>query len=64
VKSYIGPMNTIHLTDRELEMARYALQAYLHNFGHGEADTVEAIKRVIAKLRAAEPEDEEPELIA
>lgn len=57
-------MNTIHLTDRELEMARHALQAYLHAFGHREADTVAEIKRVIAKFQAAKPEGEEPHFIA
>jgi hypothetical protein len=57
-------MNTVHLTDRELEMARHALQAYLQAFGHGEADTVEEIKRVIAKLRSAQPEGDDPRYIA
>ena len=57
-------MNTIHLTDAELEMARHALQAYILAFGHDEADTLVEIKRVIAKLRAAEPEAEEPSFIA
>lgn len=55
-------MNTIHLTDAELEMARHALRAYRLAFGHDEADTLAEINRVIAKLRAAEPEPEpEPE---
>ncbi|HSE08868.1 MAG TPA: hypothetical protein VLB29_09385 [Nocardioidaceae bacterium] len=57
-------MNTVHLTDRELEMARHALKAYLQAFGHGEADTVKEIKHVIAKLQAAQPEGEEPYFIA
>ena len=63
-------MNTIHLTDKELEMARHALQAYLRAFGHREADTVEEIKQVIAKFQAARPEGpegpegEEPRFIA
>lgn len=57
-------MNTIHLTDRELEMARHAMQAYLHAFGHDEADTVREIKLVIAKLRAPQTDDEEPSFIA
>jgi hypothetical protein len=57
-------MNTIHLTDSELEMARHALQAYLQAFGHDEADTVREIKRVVAKLRAAQNEGEEPRVIA
>ncbi|WP_332663146.1 hypothetical protein [Aeromicrobium sp.] len=51
-------MNTIHLTDAELEMARHALRAYRLAFGHDEADMLAEINRVIAKLRAAEPEPE------
>jgi hypothetical protein len=62
--TYSGVMNTIHLTDAELEMARHALQAYSLAFGHDEADTLAEIKRVIAKLRAAEPEREKPNFIA
>ena len=53
-------MNAIHLTDAELDMARHALQAYLQAFGHDEAQTVGAIRRVIAKLAAAQVEDEDP----
>ncbi len=51
-------MNTIHLTDEELEMARHALQAYLRSFGHEQADTVEQIKRVIARLRDVQRDEE------
>jgi hypothetical protein len=51
-------MNTIHLTDAELEMARHGMTAYLHAFGHDEADTLVQIKAVIAKLAAAQPEPE------
>lgn len=57
-------MNTIHLTDPELEMARHALQAYLQAFGHGEADTVAAIKRVIAKFDGAQSEGESSRVTA
>lgn len=46
-------MNTIQLTDTELELARHALRAYLGSFGHDEADTLHAIKQVIAKLDEA-----------
>jgi hypothetical protein len=49
-------MNTIHLTDQELEMARHALTAYLHNFGHDEADTLVQIRAVLSRLEAAEAE--------
>ena len=63
--TYSESMNTIHLTDEELEMARHAMQAYLRAFGHREADTVEQIKQVIAKLSAAQPEGgEDPRFIA
>jgi hypothetical protein len=57
-------MNTIHLTDAELEMARHALGAYLRAFGHDEADTVRSIKQVVAKLDAAVIEDEAPRYMA
>lgn len=57
-------MNTIHLADDELEMARHALQAYLLAFGHDEADTHRTIRRVLGKLDAAEHEGEEPQVSA
>jgi hypothetical protein len=57
-------MYAIHLTDAELETARHALRAYLSAFGHDEADTVGAIKRVIAKLNAAQTEDQDPSISA
>lgn len=53
-------MNTIHLTDTELEMARHGMTAYLRSFGHDEADTVIAIKAVLAKLAAAEADQGPP----
>jgi hypothetical protein len=57
-------MYAIHLTDAELETARHALRAYLSAFGHDEADTIGAIKRVIAKLNAAQMEDQDPSISA
>jgi hypothetical protein len=57
-------MNAIHLTDAELETARHALQAYLQAFGHDEAQTVAAIRGVLAKLAAAQTEDEDPRITA
>lgn len=53
-------MYTIHLSNEELQLARNAMQAYLRTFGHNEADTVDQIRRVIAKLAAAEIDDEAP----
>jgi hypothetical protein len=57
-------MNAVHLTDDELDTARHALQAYLHAFGHDEAETVARIRSVIAKLRAAQVEDDDPRMSA
>jgi hypothetical protein len=57
-------MNTIHLTDEELEMARQALQSYLRTFGHDQADTHQAIREVLGKLRAAEPDADESQVSA
>ena len=57
-------MYAVHLTDTELDMARHALRAYLLAFGHDEAETVGEIKRVIAKLSAAELEGEDPRISA
>ncbi len=53
-------MFAVHLTDAELDTARHALQSYLLAFGHDEAETVGQIKRVIAKLHAAQIEDDDP----
>jgi hypothetical protein len=57
---YRWGMNTVHLSDVELALARHAMQAYLRSFGHDEADTVQQIKSVIAKLDAAENESDDP----
>lgn len=46
-------MKTVHLTDAELVMLRNAMRTYLSSFGHNEADVVEQVKRVLAKLATA-----------
>jgi hypothetical protein len=43
-------MHTLELTDDELRLVRAALNAYLEDFGHEEADVLRAVKAVIAKL--------------
>lgn len=53
---YAGAMNTVHLSDAELEIARHGMTAYLHSFGHDEADTVVLIRAVLARLAAARAE--------
>ena len=57
-------MNTIHLTDEELELARHALNAYLLAFGHDEADTHRTIRQVLGKFHAVETEGDEPQATA
>jgi len=43
-------MRTIELTDEELQLVRNALQSFLEDFGHDEADVLRSIKSVLAKL--------------
>ena len=43
-------MHTIELTDEELRVVRNALQSFLEDFGHNEADILRSIKQVLAKL--------------
>jgi hypothetical protein len=43
-------MHTIELTDEELRIIRNALQSFLEDFGHDEADVLRSIKSVLAKL--------------
>jgi hypothetical protein len=43
-------MHTIELTDEELRVVRNALQSFLEDFGHDEADILRSIKKVLAKL--------------
>jgi hypothetical protein len=45
-------MHTIELTEEELRIVRNALQSFLEDFGHEEADILRAIKQVLAKLPA------------
>jgi hypothetical protein len=47
-------VQTIEVTDEELRIVRAALQSYLEDFGHDEADVLRAIKQVLAKLPAPE----------
>jgi hypothetical protein len=51
-------MNIVHFTDEELETARQGMTAFLHDFSHDEAETVHAIRSVLARLAAAQPEED------
>jgi len=46
-------MTTIEFTPEELQLLRSALRSFLDDFGHEEADVVQRIQTLIAKL----PED-------
>lgn len=52
-------MKTIHLSERELELTRHAVRAYLNSFGHDEADVVHDIKQVLVRLATATDDDTE-----
>lgn len=41
-------------------MARHGMRAFLLNFGHDEADTVVLIRAVLARLAAAQAEQDPP----
>jgi hypothetical protein len=43
-------MHTIELTEEELRLVRNALQSFLEDFGHDEADVLRSIKSILAKL--------------
>lgn len=49
----------MHLTDAELALTRNAMQSYLTTFGHDEAEIVAQARTVLAKLDAAEQEEEQ-----
>jgi hypothetical protein len=42
--------HTVELTDEELRIIRAALNAYLEDFGHDEADILRAVKALLGKL--------------
>jgi hypothetical protein len=43
-------MHTIELTEEELRLVRNALQSFLDDFGHDQADLLRSIKQILAKL--------------
>ena len=43
-------MHTIELDDRELTLMRSAVQAFLDDFGHDEADLLRQLKELLEKL--------------
>lgn len=48
-----APMYVVELGESELRVVRQALEAYLEEFGHEEAETVRLIKAVMARVRTA-----------
>jgi hypothetical protein len=43
-------MHTIEVNEEELRLLRNALQSFLEDFGHDEADLLRSIKQLLAKL--------------
>jgi hypothetical protein len=49
-------MHTLELTDDELRLLHAAIQSYLDDFGHEEADVLRAVKQLLAKLPVQAPD--------
>ncbi len=47
-------MYALELSEQELRVVGQALEAYLEEFGHDEAETVRLIKGVMARVQAAQ----------
>jgi hypothetical protein len=47
-------MNRLELEDDELKLLLAAVHSYLDDFGHEEADVLRRVKRLLAKLQAAQ----------
>jgi hypothetical protein len=60
--TYGGEVNTVHLSDAELELTRHAMHTYLSAFGHDEADVLARTRSVLAKLDAATHDDDEEQV--
>ena len=48
-------MHTLSLSDDELRLLVSAVQSYLDDFGHDEADALRRVKDLLRKLQAAAP---------
>ena len=51
---YPRAMKTLEIDDEELALLLAAVRSYLDDFGHEEADLLRRVKRLLAKLQAAE----------
>jgi hypothetical protein len=51
-------MATIDLNDDELRLVRSALNSFLSDFGHEEADLITAIRSLLNKLPAVDRADQ------
>ena len=47
-------MKTLEIDDEELALLLAAVHSYLDDFGHEEADLLRRVKRLLAKLQAAD----------
>ena len=51
---YPRGMKTLEIDDEELALLLAAVRSYLDDFGHEEADLLRRVKRLLAKLQAAD----------
>ena len=51
---YPRAMKTLEIDDEELALLLAAVRSYLDDFGHEEADLLRRVKRLLAKLQAAD----------
>ena len=50
---YAGSMYTLEVSDEELRLLRAAIGSCVRDYGHDEADVIEAIRGVLGKLESA-----------
>lgn len=52
------PTMSLELTSEELHIVRGALQSFVTDFGHDEADVLKLVRRVLAKVEALQPAEQ------
>lgn len=48
-----APLITVQFTEAEFEMLNHAVRSFLSDFGHDEADIINQLRGLLAKLAAA-----------
>lgn len=53
-----GPTMSLELTGDELRILRGALESFISDFGHDEADVIRLVRGVLAKVDALQPSEQ------